>query len=151
MTYVAGDFWRVCDRCGFEKRASETFKTWDGLYVCAEDFETRHPQDFVRGRKDRQNVPGPRPEPPMMVVGPLTTALSVAAAAGATTINVESSVRFEIADRVGIICDNGETASRIVNTVPTGTSFTITSPLQASAAIGRVVINYSAVTEPDIG
>lgn len=47
-----------------------TYRTWDGLYVCAEDFETRHPQDFVRGRKDNQSVPNPRPEPSGIYVGP---------------------------------------------------------------------------------
>jgi hypothetical protein len=45
-------------------------RTWDGLFVCKADWETRHPQDFVRGRKDVQNVPNPRPEPSMTYVGP---------------------------------------------------------------------------------
>lgn len=70
MTYIRGGFYRICDVCGFKYRASETFKRWDGLFVCAEDFETRHPQDFVRGRIDRQNVPNPRPEPPDVFIGP---------------------------------------------------------------------------------
>jgi hypothetical protein len=70
MTYIHGDFWRICEVCGFKCRASETSKRWDGLIVCREDFETRHPQDFVRGRKDRQNVPDPRPEPPDVFIGP---------------------------------------------------------------------------------
>lgn len=62
MTYVPGDFWRICQVCGFKYRSSETSRRWDGLFVCREDFEPRHPQDFVRGRVDRQNVPNPRPE-----------------------------------------------------------------------------------------
>lgn len=66
----SGDFWRTCEVCGIRYRASETFKRWDGLYVCAEDFEQRHPQDFVRGRKDQQNVPDPRPEPTNVFVYP---------------------------------------------------------------------------------
>lgn len=70
MTYVRGDFWRICEVCGFKYRASETSKRWDGLFVCREDFETRHPQDFVRGRTDRINVPNPRPEPPDVFIGP---------------------------------------------------------------------------------
>jgi hypothetical protein len=45
-------------------------RTWDGLFVCLADWETRHPQDFVKGRKDIQNVPNPRPEPSMIYVGP---------------------------------------------------------------------------------
>lgn len=68
--YIPGDFWRLCDRCGSRFRSSQTFRTWDGLYVCREDFETRHPQDFVRGRKDLQNVPNPRPDTDGPFVGP---------------------------------------------------------------------------------
>ena len=70
MTYIRGDFWRICDVCGFKCRSSETSKRWDGLIVCREDFETRHPQDFVRGRLDRQNVPDPRPEPADVFIDP---------------------------------------------------------------------------------
>lgn len=70
MTYIRGDFWRICEVCGFKCRSSETSKRWDGLIVCREDFEPRHPQDFVRGRKDRQNVPDPRPEPTDVFIGP---------------------------------------------------------------------------------
>lgn len=36
MTYTAGDPKRQCDRCGFERRVSTTFKEWTGLIVCAE-------------------------------------------------------------------------------------------------------------------
>lgn len=61
--YIPGDFWRVCDVCGFRYRASETRKRWDGLMVCKADFETRHPQDGVRAVRDRIIVPEPRPEP----------------------------------------------------------------------------------------
>ena len=73
MTYIRGDFWRICDVCGFKCRASETSKRWDGLMVCREDFEPRHPQDFVRGRLDRQNVPDPRPEPADVFIDPSET------------------------------------------------------------------------------
>lgn len=150
MSYIAGDPWKICDRCGFKYRASQTFKTWDGLYVCYEDFETRHPQDFVRGRKDNQNVPDARPEPIDNIIGPLTTALTVAATASSTSLSVESSVRFESGDHIGVVCDIG-TVARIVNTVPTGTSLTITVALRANAAIGAIVVNNSAVAEADIG
>lgn len=68
--YIPGDFWRICDRCGTKTRSSKTYRTWDGLYVCHDDFETRHPQDFVRGRKDIQNAPNPRPEPAHIFIGP---------------------------------------------------------------------------------
>lgn len=57
--------WRViCDRCGFKKWNHELRKEWTGLMVCRETcFETRHPQDFVKGKPDKQNPPWVRPEP----------------------------------------------------------------------------------------
>lgn len=61
--YIPGDYLMVCDRCGFTMRSSESKKTWDGLIVCPADFETRQPQDFVRGKEDKQNVPEARPRP----------------------------------------------------------------------------------------
>lgn len=67
--YVPGDHWVLCDECGFKVRASETRKRWDGLRVCMADFETRHPQDYVRGKRDRQAVRNARPEPPNRFVG----------------------------------------------------------------------------------
>lgn len=62
MTYIPGDFWRICDRCGRRYRQSKMLKTWDGLWVCKSDWESRHPQEFVIGKIDKQSVPEPRPE-----------------------------------------------------------------------------------------
>ena len=61
--YVAGDHWVLCDECGFKVRSSQTKMRWDNLRVCLKDWEPRHPQEFVRGRKDHQRVDNPRPEP----------------------------------------------------------------------------------------
>lgn len=70
MTYRPGDFWRICDVSGRKVRASETVRQWDGLIVHHSEFETRHPQDFVKGRRDRQIVTDPRPEPSPVYAGP---------------------------------------------------------------------------------
>ncbi len=150
-SYVAGDFWRICDRCGFKFRSSQTYRTWDGLYVCREDFETRHPQDFVRGRRDNQAVPNPRPEPLFTTIGPLLTRISVAGVAGDTTINVESSVRFLPGDHIGVFTNDGSVQRVIIMSIPSPTSITVTEPIGGAMSIGNVVINYSAVSEPDIG
>ena len=69
MIYVPGDFWRDCQVCGFRYRASQTRRRWDNLIVCDADWEERHQQDNVRGRKDRQRVPDPRPEPVEVFLG----------------------------------------------------------------------------------
>lgn len=70
--YRSGDFWRIDDRTGFRVRSSETVKQWDSLIVSRGEYEDRHPQDFVRGRRDQQSVPDPRPEPEGRTVGPST-------------------------------------------------------------------------------
>lgn len=61
--YRVGDNLVICDRCGFVLYASESKKTWDGLIVCPDDWEPRHPQDFLRGIKDDQSVRVSRPRP----------------------------------------------------------------------------------------
>jgi len=69
--YRSGDHYVLCDVCGFKKRASETRMRWDNLRVCKADWEARHPQDFIKPRRDRQAVPNPRPEPQDSFLGPL--------------------------------------------------------------------------------
>lgn len=62
--YQPGNHWVICDRCGFATRSQDARKTWDGLVVCPEDYEPRHPQDFVRARTDTIAAQGlVRPEP----------------------------------------------------------------------------------------
>ncbi len=60
--YAHGDANAICDRSGFKVKKSTTRKEWNGLIVRDKDWEERHPQDYVRGREDRQSVPEPRPE-----------------------------------------------------------------------------------------
>ena len=62
--YRPGDYYGICDECGFKVRASELKRRWDNLQVCSKDWEPRHPQDFIRGKKDRQRVANPSPEAP---------------------------------------------------------------------------------------
>ena len=151
MVYIRGDFWRICDVCGFKKRASETRMRWDNLMVCEEDWEPQHPQDFVRGRKDRQKVPDPRPEPTMQFLGTLNTTLTAAASAGATTLNVESSARYEGGDDIGVMLADGRTFRAQINSVVSEIQITIAPALAGSAASGALVVNYDAVAEADIG
>lgn len=64
------EHWVICDVCGFKYRASQTRMRWDGLRTCTKDWEVRHPQDFVRGRRDRQKVANPRPQPADVFLDP---------------------------------------------------------------------------------
>ena len=60
---ILGDWNVLCDSCGRKFKASQVQKRWDGLMVCKEDWEMRHPQDFLRVQKERIAVPFSRPYP----------------------------------------------------------------------------------------
>jgi hypothetical protein len=66
--YAPGAHWAICDRCGMRYRPWQMRTEWTGLRVCHGEstqdcFEVRHPQQYVRGRADRQAVANPRPDP----------------------------------------------------------------------------------------
>lgn len=60
----------LCDICGLKFKSSELRKDWRNLMVCRNDFELRHPQDFLRVRGDTPAVPWTRPDPSPTFVGP---------------------------------------------------------------------------------
>lgn len=70
MTFVLGAWKAVCDRCGKRLKSHDLRKEWTGLRVCSSCWEPRHPQDFVKGRVDRQAPPWVRPEQPEIDVSP---------------------------------------------------------------------------------
>jgi hypothetical protein len=146
--YLKGDYWRICEECGFKMRASQTKKRWDGLIVCDADFEERHPQDFVKGVIDRQTVPDPRPEAVNNFVGALSTTMLQAASAGATTIYVTSTVRFANGDRIGLLMDGGNEFQTTIQSVVDLTILSIVTALPGSISAGASVINYSAISTP---
>jgi len=50
--------WNVwCMVCNRKIKSGEALKRWDGLIVCHEDYELRHPMDFLRTRQERITVP----------------------------------------------------------------------------------------------
>jgi hypothetical protein len=67
---IPGDPWCYCDRTGMKVRMSQTRKEWNGLRVWVGVWEPRHPQDFVRGRKDDVSVPDARPRQPDVFLNP---------------------------------------------------------------------------------
>jgi hypothetical protein len=56
-----GTYNAICDRCGAKFKATDLLETWDGLMVCRRDWEPRHPQDYVRARKESAALPWVRP------------------------------------------------------------------------------------------
>jgi hypothetical protein len=46
-----------CMVCNRKIKSGEALKRWDGLLVCPDDYENRHPLDFLRARQERITVP----------------------------------------------------------------------------------------------
>lgn len=151
MTYTPGDFYRICDRCGRKKLASETRKEWTGFIVCKDHWEARHPQDFVRGRRDEQRVPDPRPRTIDSLVGPLDTVTTAAAIAGASTIVVEATTRMSAGDQLRIALVSGTFYRAIILSVTDTTTLLLTAPLPEAVNSGALVVDTSAIPERDIG
>src|ERR1700744_2070089 len=56
--YFKSGEWNVyCMVCNRKIKSGESLKRWDGLIVCREDYENRHPMDFLRARQERISVP----------------------------------------------------------------------------------------------
>ena len=53
----------ICDVCGGKFKFQEVQKRWDGLVVCKQDFETDHPQKYIRVRESGLAVPVIRDRP----------------------------------------------------------------------------------------
>jgi hypothetical protein len=60
--YIRGDYNVIDDRTGRKVKRSECRLEWNGALVHKDEWEARHPQDFVRGIPDDQSVPLPRTE-----------------------------------------------------------------------------------------
>jgi hypothetical protein len=60
---LLGNWNALCDSCGRKFKALDLQKRWDGLMVCKDDYEIRHPSDFLRVQKERITVPFSRPYP----------------------------------------------------------------------------------------
>lgn len=100
-----GDNYAICDVCGLRYLSSELSKRWDGLVVCEDDWESRHPQEFVRAVKDNPIARGfIRLEPTDTFVTPLC------------------STRIAIAGQAIASCMiAGNESDGLPNTVPSGT------------------------------
>lgn len=53
-----GSHWVECQRTGRVIRAEDARKEWTGLIVAKEEWEPRHPQEFIRGIPDNPSAQG---------------------------------------------------------------------------------------------
>ncbi len=140
--YEHGAFYRVDDRSGFKVRAKETKKEWNGLIVRKSISEPRHPQDFVKGRRDDQTVREARSRSIDVFIGPISTLLTLAAAPGDTVITVEHTTGMANGNDVGVMLDDGTVHRTTINGTPTATTVTLTVAVTLPAAIDNIFIRY---------
>ena len=134
--YIPGDYWIICDRCGFKVRRSNSRKEWTGALVCKKCWEPRHPQDFVKAKADKQAVPDPRPDTQTMLA---TTRVKVAGSEGDSTIDVNSISGISDNDSIGITLDSGTVQWTTVDGTPSGDTVTLADSLDGDAAVGNTV------------
>ncbi len=56
-----GDYNAICYECGRKRKASTLKRHWQGYWVCAEHWEPRQTQDFVRAIPDIVTPPWTQP------------------------------------------------------------------------------------------
>ena len=64
MSFAVGRYSQaICDRCGFAVKYLELKEEWNGLRVCEECFETKHPQlKPPYSSADAEAIEDPRPQ-----------------------------------------------------------------------------------------
>lgn len=68
--FVMGQWNACCDQCGRVFKSGQLRPRWDNAMVCAQCWEPRHPQDYLRGIPDNMAVPWSRPWVPGFLVDP---------------------------------------------------------------------------------
>jgi hypothetical protein len=66
LGYRKDDYLVETDGVGILAHRSECVKQYDGKLKLKKNLDPRHPQEFLRMRKDKQSVPDPRPVPPVV-------------------------------------------------------------------------------------
>lgn len=161
LHYKPGSFYRICDRTGFAERAGHTRKQWNNIIVRLQSFEERQPQDFVRGRRDDQTVPEPRPRQTPTFLGVSTTLAQNVLESGAfssgfstgfdlagtglVNLVLQSAVGFNVNDSISIQLDDGTTFFTTAASIDFVTNtIVIAQPLPFPASSGNVVTDMTS-------
>lgn len=145
-----GDFLRICDRTGFVIPASKTRREWNGAIVESNKWEQQHPQMKLVARPDDQSVREPGPQRIDEFVGALTTILTADAAAGATSLTVETTARMLAGDRLGINLDSKDMYRTTIQTIVSSIALTISAGLPGPASSGNQITDWTAAADQGI-
>lgn len=174
LHFKMGSFYRTDDRTGFPQRAERTRQEWTGLIVDKSIWEIRQPQDFVRGVKDDQSVPKPRPLPPDIFDGPTYLDLVADVGPGALIyLTTESGERvtteagqpitlgsnlnilylnslagISVGERGGVMMNNGQFYNFTFQAIVSPSAVQISGSVPFLASAGNSVINYTTHIPP---
>jgi len=137
--YVHGAHNKICDRTGFKIKSTEARQEWNGSVVRRQDWEARHPQDYVRGVKDLQSVSDPRPGAPDINLTSETT-LDADELAGQTIISVTSTSNMTAGDAIIIFLDDQTSHLSTIASLVENDTVTINDALPSKAASGNKVV-----------
>ena len=143
--YTRGDWNLIDDKTGFKIKASNSRLQWNNVRCADRYFEERHPQDFVRGVPDKQNVPFARPEsadPWLVTSSTINNPTGTGFDAGTTTITVASTTGFQNNDFVNILLDGGGILQTQV-TVTDSITLLLANPLPGRTLNGYAVSDVS--------
>lgn len=135
----------ICDRTGFQAHSGDVRKEWNHSVVRREDYEARHPQDFVRGVRDNQSVGNPRPGATDIPTHSETT-LDAAELAGQTVLSVTSTGNMKAGDSILVALDNEVFHLSTIVSFSAGDTVTIADAIPSKAASGSKVLIASAQT-----
>ena len=143
--YIHGAHNVICDRSGFKVKSTEVRKEWNNSVVRKEDFESRHPQDYVRGVRDDQSVDNPRPGAADINTHNETT-LDAAELAGQTVLSVTATTNMTAGDAIMVELDDGTFHLSNIASLVAGDTVTIADAIPSKAASGNKVVIASAQT-----
>lgn len=142
--FKPGSFYRVDDRTGFPQRAERTRKQWNNLIVDESVWESRQPQDLVKGVKDQQSVQDARPLSPAQFVGPIYTQLTATVAIGSIDIPVNSTAGLVVGDPFGVVLDTDGGIYFVTYIIEIDAGLVIiAAPLPGQASSGNLAVDYT--------
>lgn len=144
--YVHGSHNVICDRSGFKVKAGQTRLEWNGSRVRLQDWERRHPQDFLRAVSDSQAVDNPRPGA-TDTFSETETSLDADELPGQTVISVASTANMVVGISIIIFMDNEIAHLSTIQSFSANDTVTIVDSLPSKASSGNIVIVYDNQTQ----
>lgn len=151
--YLAlGDYNAICDVCGAKYKASQLLTRWDGMKVCKQDYEGKHPLLSIHPIQEQSTPPWTRPntgyatdavtELTSNTVLTTQTIVPIDASAGNVTITLPAASYYTIPYASGITFQRVDSSTTYTVTIQRAGTDTIlggTSITMPPSTITRLV------------